>query len=57
MSVDAKMEIVYTCSTRNCSSCKEPIEVGKSKCGRTVFKGGICYSCWVRAGKPGRAKK
>lgn len=44
-------------SDRVCSKCGEAIPTGKDKIGRTVFKGGICYRCWVRAGKPGRAKK
>lgn len=44
-------------SPRTCTACKRPIPTGRLKVGRTVFAGGVCHRCWVRRGKPGRAKK
>lgn len=38
-------------SPRICKKCGDKIIVGKDKLGRSVFPGGICYSCWKNPAK------
>lgn len=36
---------------RQCTHCKKKIAIGIFKVGRSVFPGGICYSCWTKTKK------